>query len=145
MENPTQPTSEATTATHNNQPKGDATPTHYGPVWVGLHVEPEATRVLDAEIIWIGTAGPGFDFDRAERICQGRKVYQVVFNFEKTTIEVDFADAESFADFVNGCRDELAFDRPVFDSPAEERLTEDAIRFLYAESERQARTKGDAR
>ena len=116
--------------------ENQSTPTPYGPLWVGLHVEPEAARVLDAEIIWLGAAGRGFDFARAERICAGRKVYKVIFNYEKTTVEIDFADAESFADFVNGCRDELALNPPFWDSAAEERLTVDAVRFLYAEGER---------
>lgn len=113
--------------------------------WVGLYVEPEAERVLDAELLWIGVAGRGFDFDRAERICAGRKVYRVVFQYDGTTIETDYADAESFADFVAGCRDELALNPPTFDGEAEEKVIRDTIRLLYAESERLALMKGDAR
>jgi hypothetical protein len=139
MENPTQPTSEATPATHNNQPKGDGHP------WVGLHVEPCAHALHDSELIWLGVAGRGFDFERAERLCTVRKVYQVVFEYDGTRVQADFNESESFADFVAGCRDELALNPPTFDSEAEEKVIRDTIRLLYAESERVAFDKGDAR
>lgn len=146
MENQNQPTSEATPATHNNQPKGDVRnpyplPTSCGPLWVGLTVLPLAGQqdVFDVELIWLR------DFEHAERLCAERVVQQVVFEWNGTRVQTDYADAESFADFVNGCRDELALNPPVFDGPAEERLIRDAVCFLYADSERLARTKGDAR
>jgi hypothetical protein len=140
MENPTQPKSEAAPATRQPYP----VPTSCGPLWVGLIVEPVTTvcpvtiNCVPDELIWLR------DADHAERVCKARKVTQAVFEWNGTRVQVDFADAESFADFVAGCRDELAFNRPVFDSEAEERLTEDAIRFLYAESERRDQEGGRA-
>ena len=116
-----------------------------GHPWVGLHVEPCAHALHDSELIWLGVAGRGFDFERAERLCTVRKVYQVVFQYDGTTIETDYNDAESFADFVACCRDELALNPPVFDGEAEEKVIRDTIRLLYAESERLAFNKGDAR
>jgi hypothetical protein len=141
MENQTNK-SEATPATHNPRNVFTETGSTGGHPWVGLHVEPEAGRVLDAELIWIGVAGRGFDFDRAERLCAARKVYRVVFQYDGTTIETDYADAETFADFVAGCRDELALNPPTFDGEAEEKVIRDTIRLLYAESERLALVKG---
>lgn len=145
MENPTQPKSEGTTPTHNPRNVFAETGSTSGHPWVGLHVEPCAHALHDSELIWIGVAGRGFDFERAERLCAARKVYQVVFQYDKTTVQTDYADAESFADFVNGCRDELALNPPVFDGEAEEKVIRDTIRLLYAESERQAFSKGDAK
>lgn len=140
MENQTNPKSEATPATHNPRNVFAETGNTGGHPWVGLHVEPCADRVLDGEVIWLGVAGRGFDFARAERICAVRKVYQVVFQYDGTTVNTDYADAPTFVDFVNGCRDELALNAPVFDGPAEEKVIRDTIRLLYAESERQAFT-----
>lgn len=137
MENPTQPTSEATTATRNPYPF----PTSCGPLWIGLTVLPLAGQqdVFDVELIWLR------DAEHAERLCAERVVQQVVFEWNGTRVLTDYADAESFADFVNGCRDELALNPPVFDGEAEEKVIRDTIRLLYAESERQAFIKGDAK
>jgi hypothetical protein len=132
MENPTQPKSEPTTGTHNESKTGNTD----GHPWVGLQVEPCANRVLDSELIWLGVAGRGFDFDRAERIWKARKVYRVVFQYGKTTIDLDHAEEETFADFVFCCRDELALNPPAFDSEADEKIIRDTIRLLYAERER---------
>ena len=140
MENPNKPKSEPTTGTHNPRNVFAETGNTGGHPWVGLHVEPCADRVLDGEVIWLGVAGRGFDFARAERICAARKVYQVVFQYETTNIQTDYENAESFADFVACCRDELALNSPAFDSEADEKIARDTIRLLYAENERQAFT-----
>ena len=112
------------------------TPTPSGLPWVGVHVEPCPHALHDSEIIWLGVAGRGFDFERAERICSVRKVYQVLFEYDGTRVQTDYADAGSFLDFIHGCRDELVFNPPVFDGPAEEKVIRDTVRLLYAESER---------
>ena len=133
------------TPTHNPRNVFSETGNTGGHPWVGLHVEPCAHALHDSELIWLGVAGRGFDFERAERLCAVRKVYQVVFQYDGTTVNADYADAESFGDWLAGCRDELVFNPPTFDSQAEEKLTRDAITQLYAETERQAFNKGDAR
>jgi hypothetical protein len=104
--------------------------------WVGLHVEPCAHALHDSEIIWLGVAGRGFDFERAERLCTVRKVYQVLFEYDGPRVQTDFNESESFSDFVQCCRDELIHNPPFFDSEAEEKLIRDTVRLLYAESER---------
>jgi len=112
------------------------TPPHAGLPWVGLHVEPCAHALHDAEIIWLGVAGRGFDFERAGRLCTVRKVYQVLFEYDGTRVQADFNESESFADFITCCRDELAFNPPAFDSEAAEKVIRDTIRLLCAEEVR---------
>lgn len=104
---------------------------HVGPLWVGVHVEPCAERVLDSELIWFGAVGANLDLDRAERICAGRKVYQVVFERNNVRVQVDFTEGDTFADWIACRRDELAIDDPAFDSEAECAIAHDAIRELY--------------
>jgi len=114
------------------------------PIWVGLYVEPaegrpKRLRLYDSELVWLGVAGPGFDFARAEGVCAARRVYQVIFQRGDVSLNTEYDPAGSFAEFVEICRDELARDNPTFDSEAEEALARDAIRALRAELERPAR------
>lgn len=99
------------------------------PLWVALDVEPVRDDI-GAEWIWLGVAGPGFDFERAEALCAVRKVKQVWFERAGVRVEVDFDGAAGFADFVLACEDELMRDAPAFDTEAEAALVADAIRAL---------------
>jgi hypothetical protein len=109
---------------------------HLPGAWVGLHVEPEAARVLGSELIWIGVAGRCFDFARADRLCAARVVYQVVFQYDGKTVATDFAGAPSFRAWVESCRRELITNPPTFNSDADAKLTCDTVCKLFAESER---------
>lgn len=132
MENQTnKPTSEPTTGTHNI-PAPNLMPLNLrrtsvdaAPVWIGLHVAPEAERVLDGAVIWLR------DMPQAERICAGREVVAVLFERAGVRVSIDYG-SESFADFVEACRWELAFNPPDFDDPAEEVLTRETVRALHA-------------
>ena len=121
MENTNKLTSEATTATHN----------YKAPLWIGLHVEPCAARVLDSELLWLGVADQGFDIERAERLCQARKVYQVLFQRGDVQVQVDFEDGDTFKDWIACRRDELARDCPAFDTEDESRLAHEAVAALH--------------
>lgn len=121
-------TSEATPATRNP---------YKLPLWVGLHVEPLPAACHDAELIWLGVAGPGLDLERAERICAARKVCQVVFQRDGVEVQTDFTDGGTFAEWIACRRDELAIDEPAFDSDAEREVALDAVRLIYAEGQRQ--------
>jgi hypothetical protein len=101
-------------------------PTTGGPLWLGVHVEPEAERVLDSELIWLR------DAEHAERVCAGRKVCHVILERAGTRATIDFCGAESFAEFVELCHDEITHVQPDFDDPGEEALCKDAVRLLYA-------------
>ena len=100
------------------------TSTDAAPVWIGLCVAPEAARVLDGGIIWLR------DMAQAERICAGREVVSVIFERAGVKVTIDYG-SESFAQFIDACRWELAFNPPDFDSPAEEALTREAVKGLY--------------
>jgi hypothetical protein len=102
-------------------------PTSAGPLWIGLRAPADRPQdVNDDVLFWLR------DAEHAERICAERVIHQVIFERDGTRVATDYADAESFADFVAGCRDELAFNPPTFDGPAEESLIKDAVRLLYA-------------
>lgn len=111
-------------------------PVSLGPIWVGLVVEPVTTvcpvtlKCIRDELIWVR------DLNHATRVCKHRQVRQVVVEWQGRRVAIDYADAESFADFINGCRDELALNPPTFDDATDERLVRDAIALAYSHLER---------
>lgn len=124
MKNQTKPKSEATPATRNT----GATmpfPTTAGPLWLGLAVIPLHGQddVLHHELMWLR------DIGQAERICADRVVLSVVIERAGVRVSIDYAN-ESFKDFIESCADELIHNEPIWDDPAEETLTKDAVRFL---------------
>jgi hypothetical protein len=110
-------------------------PTSGGPLWVGLRVPADRPQdVQDDVLIWLR------DAEHAERICAERVVDCVILERAGTRATIDYCGAESFAEFVELCQDELTHVQPDFDDPGEEALCKDAVRLLYA-----ATQEGDAR
>jgi len=102
-----------------------------GPVWIGLRVRPEITvcpvsiKCIEDETIWAR------DLAHAERVCKARDVLSIVLERAGVRVLIDYG-SETFADFIDACRWELAFNPPDFDSQGEETLTRDAIKALYS-------------
>lgn len=100
------------------------------PLWIGLYVMP-LDWPRDTELLWLGATGQGFDIERAERLCQARKVYQVLFDRGDVRVQIDFEDGDTFKDWVACRRDELARDCPTFDTEDESQLAHEAVAALH--------------
>jgi hypothetical protein len=120
-------------------------PTTGGPLWLGVEVVNRTDRddTLCAahggrRLIWLR------DLAHAESVCFDPyptcEPLCLILERAGTRATIDFCGAESFAEFVELCHDEITHVQPDFDDPGEEALCKDAVRLLHA-----ATQKGDAR
>lgn len=111
-------------------------PTTGGPLWVGVEIVNRTDRddTLCAahggrRLVWLR------DLAHAEDVCADPyptcEPLCVIFERSGARVSIDYG-SESFADFVDACRWELAFNPPDWDDPRQEELTRDAVRLLYA-------------
>ena len=100
-----------------------------GLLWVGVEALPLGGQkdVLDFELIWPR------DVEHAEALCSVRVIQSVVFERAGKRVRIDYG-SESFSDFMEVCRWELAFND--WDDEEEEALTREALRLLYAATEK---------
>lgn len=111
-----------------------------GLLWVGVEVvnrtdtdDTLAAAAGGRRLIWLR------DLAAAEDVCANalptREPLSIIFQRVRTTVTIDYG-SPSFADFVDACRWELAFNPPDWDDPRQEELTRDAVRLLYAATEK---------